>query len=557
APAPAPVVAAVEPPRWLVDLFADVLGMPAAALDPTALFGDLGVESVMLGELVRRVEREIGRSVEPSALLDHPTLSRLARHLESFAPPAAANAAPVAVTAAARPGEPDGPGERIAVIGMDCRFPGAPDADAFWRLLASGTCAVTEVPATRWDTAALYDPVHAPGRSISRWGGFLDGIEDFDARHFGLTDEETDCLDPALRLVLEGTANCLADAGYRPGEVEGRDVGVFVGTRLSRYGDRIGVRPGPAALGGDQNFAAARVAHHFDLRGPSLVVDSACSSALVAIQQACRSLRAGESELAFVAGVDILLDERPYLEFSAARALSPTGRCATFDRSADGFVPGEGCGVVLLKPLERALADGDRVHAVIEAVAVTNDGRTMGLTTPNPAAQARAVRRALDRAGLTADRIGLVEAHGTGTMIGDPIELRALTDVFRETTADSGFCAIGSVKSNIGHLLSAAGIAGLAKAVLALRHAQVPPTLFCDEPNPRFDFASSPFVPNTGLREWPAPPDGAPRAAGVSAFGLGGTNAHLVVTEPPRPARGGVREPLPRPRYRRRRHWLD
>ncbi|MFC9288990.1 beta-ketoacyl synthase N-terminal-like domain-containing protein [Streptomyces sp. NPDC057052] len=563
------------PPDWLLALFSEALEIPLPDLDATAPFSDLGVESVMLGELVELIEQQVGSSLEPAVLLEHQTLERLAGYLRKAgldraaadAPPAPEplpaagpvtkaqpQSAPVTPPAASR--EPAD--RRIAIIGLDCRFPGAPDPDAFWAALAAGRNSVTEVPPSRWDHRALYRPEHRIGSSISRWGGFVDGIEDFDPEWFGMTEEEGRCLDPAVRLVLEGTANCFADAGYRTEELQGREVGVFVGARLGDYGRRIGLRSGPAALGGDQNFVAARVAHHFDLHGPNLTVDSACSSALAAVQLACRSLLEGESELAVAGGVDILLDERPYLEFSAVRALSPTGRCATFDRDADGFVPGEGCGLVLLKPLARALADGDRVLAVVDAVALNNDGRTMGLTTPNPVAQAKAIRRALATAGMSAERVGMVEAHGTGTMIGDPIELRALTDVYRETTDARGFCAIGSVKSNIGHLLSAAGAAGLVKAVLALRNRLLPPTLHCEHPNPRFDFADSPFYPNTALRDWPDP--GRPRVAAVSAFGLGGTNAHLIVSEPDENAVAAhppTRRPLPRPVFDRRRLWLE
>jgi acyl transferase domain-containing protein len=307
-----------------------------------------------------------------------------------------------------------------------------------------------------------------------------------------------------------------------------------------------------------QNFIAARLAHQFNFFGPNLVIDSACSSSLVSVQLACRSLLAGESEVAIAGGVDILLDEQPYLEFSAAKALSPSGRCAVFDQHADGFVPGEGSGLILLKPLQRALQDGDPIHAVIHAVAVNNDGQTMGLTTPSSSAQSKVVRQCLRASGFAAEEIRMIEAHGTGTMIGDPIELRALTDVFHETTQKSGFCAIGSVKSNLGHLLSAAGIAGLLKVVLSVEHAQIPPTLFCNRPNPRFEFASSPFFPNTTLQPWPG--DQTMRAAGVSAFGLGGTNAHAIVSELERGLRDRFpqkRNPLPSPVFQRKRFWLE
>ena len=586
---PAPVPAGPSgAPGWLVELFAEALAIPVGELEQDAEFGDLGVESVLLGELVTRIEAATGRPLEPTALFDHPTLERLGAHLAATgavgppdeaprsgstgsAPaseqaPAAPAPAPADPTdsdpadgaraesdPAARPDRTDDarPGDRIAVVGMACRFPGAPDLGAFWELLRTGGCAVTEVPPGRWDTERLYRAERAPGRSISKWGGFVDGLEDFDPDHFGMTDGEARNLDPAIRLTMEATAACLRDAGYPDEELRGADVGIFMGARMSGYRRRIGVEGSATGLGGDQNFVAARISHQYDFRGPALVVDSACSSALVAVQAAIRSLQAGESDLALAGGVEVLLDEEPYLEFSVARALSPRGRCATFDRDADGFVPGEGCGILLLKTLDRALADGDRIHAVLDAVTVGNDGRTMGLTTPNPAAQAQVVRRALARAGIRAEQVGLLEAHGTGTMIGDPIELRALTDVFREHTALTGFCTIGSVKSNLGHLLSAAGIAGLIKALLAVEHGEIPPTLFCEHPNPRFDFAASPFVPGALLTGW-----NGPRVAGVSAFGLGGTNAHAIASQAPAAARPR-RTSLPAPVFHRRRLWWD
>ncbi|RCG27121.1 hypothetical protein DQ384_27890 [Sphaerisporangium album] len=584
----------------------------------------------MLAELVQRIEERLGRSLEPSALLDHPTLDELREHLGvhgTTAPgtPGQAtmaqgsdglggltvaegdagrdqvtgagdpvglgqvgtadetsrrgevNGAPEPVTrtqggpgdeagAAAgfrvltagrgRAGTPAGTDGKVAIIGMACRLPDAPDISTFWDNLLSGACAVREVPESRWDHRVLYAPEPALGRSISKWGAFVDGIEDFDPAYFGMTDDEARALDPAIRLVLECCATTVTDAGYDRADLRGRDLGAFMGARMSDYGRRAGVRPG--GLAADQNFIAARVAHHFDLRGPNLVVDSACSSALVGVKLACQSLLAGEAEMAFAGGVEVLLDENDYLQLSAAKALSPTGRCHTFDERADGFVPGEGCGVVLLKPLAAALADGDRVHAVIESVAVNNDGHTMGITTPNPKAQAEVVRRALAGADRTARDIGLIEAHGTGTLIGDPIELRALTEVFRETTAETGVCAIGSVKSNIGHTLTAAGIAGLLKAALAVESGRIPATLSCERPNPRFDFAASPFHPSTETRDWPS--GGRPRVAGVSSFGLGGTNAHLVLSELEPRMRDGApppREPRPAPVFDRRRLWYD
>ncbi|WP_077801505.1 beta-ketoacyl synthase N-terminal-like domain-containing protein [Streptomyces sp. JHA26] len=463
----------LPPAPWLMELFAENLGIPVRELDPTADFAELGVESVLLGDLLQQIEERVGRPLEPSTLLRHSTVAALTRHLDtvSAARPAprpepehtpeatgAADPEPVAagvhrtgtapgpapVPAAADPvpaafpgGSPAPapaafPDGKIAVIGLACRFPGASDIDAFWADLVAGRCRVTEVPPSRWDHHTLYAPTPQPGRSLSKWGGFVDGIEDFDPDWFGMTEDEATALDPAIRLFLEVTACCLAEAGYTDGEVWGRRVGVYVGGRTTPYGRRAGIHPG--GLQSDPNFIAAQVAHRYNFRGPSMVVDSACSSSLVAVQLACRALAAGDAEIAVAGGVEVLLDERPYLEFSAARAISPSGRCRTFDERADGFVPGEGCGAVLLKPLRAALADGDRIHAVIDAAEVNNDGNTMGVTTPNPDAQAELLRRALAASGRHPEEIGLLEAHGTGTLIGDPMELRALTDVFRESS---------------------------------------------------------------------------------------------------------------------------
>ncbi|MCO1593982.1 amino acid adenylation domain-containing protein [Micromonospora sp. RHAY321] len=561
-PAPAPPV-----PDWLVDVFTTTVGISRDDLDVQTPFGDLGVDSLLIADLVTAVEVRLGAPVAPSAFLDHPSLAALAAHLRDVHPAPPVSAPPPTTSTAGgaspRTDAQHTPGlngvhrqlaaeETIAVIGMSCRFPGAADVRAFWDLLTTGTCAVTQVPAARWDTDALYRPSTEPGRSVSKWGGYLDGIELFDPDYFSMTDEEAITLDPGIRLMLEGVATCLADAGYRD-ELGGDDVGVFVGARLSDYRRRVGRRTGTAAFGGDQNFLAARIAHQWNLTGPNLVVDSACSSALVAVQLAMRSILAGESSAALVGAVDVLLDAQVHLDFSAAGALSPSGRCRTFDRSADGFVPGEGCGVLLLKRLDKAIADGDRIRATIDAAAVGNDGRTVGLTTPNPVAQAAVIRRALRDARVRPDQVGMIEAHGTATMIGDPIELQALTNVFRESTQRTGYCQIGSVKSNLGHLLSAAGIAGLTKAVLAVEHGAIPASLFCDEPNPRFHFAASPFVPATRLTSWTSEPEA--RIAGVSAFGLGGTNAHVIVRGAP--AAAPSRTPLAPPVFRRRRLWLD
>ncbi|GAB2890585.1 hypothetical protein GCM10027093_27050 [Paraburkholderia jirisanensis] len=571
---------------WLRELLAERTGLPLQMIPQHASFAELGVESVMLGRLVEDIEARIGQPLGPSVLLEYQTAEALAAHFAASGIAAVKPVAPAAQpgTAVAQPAEaaraqasavssasldvPAAPAavhsagstlpalsvarEAVAVIGMAVRVPGAADTGQFWRLLTDAQCAITEVPPGRWDTAALFDPAGKPGTSVSRWGGFVTGIEDFDAAFFGLTETAALALDPAVRLFMEAALHCLADAGLEPSQVRRGNVGVYVGARMGNYGQRVALADLDSGLGSDQNFIAAHLAHFLDLRGANMVVDSACSSSLSALHLACQSILNGDAEQAFAGGVDVLLDEEVYVQFTRAGALSPSGRCRTFDRHADGFVPGEGCAVFLLKRLSHALADGDRIHAVIEASALNNDGRTMGLTTPNPDAQKDVIRSALARAGRTPEQIGMVETHGTATMIGDPIELKALNDAYRGGTQQRGFCAVGSVKSNVGHLLSAAGAVGLAKAVLAVEHGLVPPTLFCDTPNPRFDLASSPFFIPHALSPWPV---AGPRTAGVSAFGLGGSNAHVIVGEAP-PHRA-LRAALAPPPLRRRRLWLE
>jgi acyl transferase domain-containing protein len=441
---------------------------------------------------------------------------------------------------------------------MAGRFPGAPDTAAFWELLRNGRSGIREVPRSRWDVASRYSPEYAPGMSISKWGGYLDGIEDFDPAYFGIPEADAAHVDPLTRLFLETAETAIADAGYRGEELSGRAVGVFVGSGTSTYASRITVPGRATATGLNQNFIGAHLAHLHDLRGPNLVVDTACSSSLSSLHLARQALQLGECEMAVVGGADLLLDETPYLSLSAARALSPDGTCHVFDASANGFVPGEGVGAILVKPLAAALADGDRILAVIESTAMNNDGRTMGLTTPNPDAQQAVVREALRRAGADPASVSYVEAHGTGTMIGDPMELRALTSVFAQSTDERQFCGVGSVKSNVGHLLMAAGMAGLQKIVLSLQHRQLPPTLHCDRPNPRFAFETSPFRIQDRLEPWQ--PRHGVRRAGLSAFGFGGTNCHVVLREPVGPEETGrkaVRTPLPPPVFQRRRHWVE
>jgi acyl transferase domain-containing protein/NAD(P)-dependent dehydrogenase (short-subunit alcohol dehydrogenase family)/SAM-dependent methyltransferase len=416
----------------------------------------------------------------------------------------------------------------IAIIGVAGRYPMSENLDGFWaNLLAARDC-VTEIPADRWDLPGFYEPERAPGRSYSKWGGFIDGVDEFDPQFFRITPREAAGMDPQERLFLQTVWHTMEDAGVTRADLAGRAVGVFAGAMFTQYQmlglaepERLPVLPTSFS-----SAVANRVSYFLDLRGPSIALDTMCSSSLTAIHLACESLRSGDCELAFAGGVNVILHPYKYLHLSQVGFVSSDGRCRSFGAGGDGYVPGEGVGAVLLKPLARALADGDRVHAVIRGSAVNHGGRASGFFVPNPAAQHDVVRRALDRADVAPDTVGYVEAHGTGTALGDPVEITGLQKIFDGT----GPCPIGSVKSGIGHLESAAGIAGLCKVLLQLRHRTLAPSLHAEEPNPAVDWAGSPLRVQREAAPWPRPGT-TPRRAGISAFGAGGANGHLVVED--------------------------
>ncbi|MGO4617427.1 type I polyketide synthase [Nocardia sp. 2YAB30] len=412
--------------------------------------------------------------------------------------------------------------EPIAVIGMGCRFPGGvDDPESFWALLSDGVDAVSERPARATDDA-------------TRTGAFLSAVDGFDAAFFGISPREAAALDPQHRLLLEVAWEALEDAGVVTERLAGSRTGVFVGMSGNDYlllSARSGAMGGYAGTGTAHSFGAGRLSYLLGLRGPSLSVDTACSSSLVAVHLAIRSLRTGESSLALAGGVNLVLDDSVTEMVADLQALSPDGRCRTFDARANGFVRGEGCGIVVLKKLSDALADGDRVLAVLRGSSMNSDGRSAGLTAPNPLAQQDMLRQAFADARVRPGDIGYVETHGTGTALGDPVEIEALTEVFGEPDQDRGDCVLGAVKTNIGHLEAAAGIAGLIKAVLVLQYAEIPRNLHFSALNPRISLTGTPFViPKTAVA-WPEGERS--RIAGVSSFGMSGTNAHVVVAEAP------------------------
>ncbi|MEU6238486.1 type I polyketide synthase [Kitasatospora sp. NPDC047058] len=423
------------------------------------------------------------------------------------------------------------------MIGLAGRFPLADDLDEFWRNLTAGRDCVTEIPADRWDHSRWYDAdPAAPGRAHTRWGGFLRDVDRFDPVFFGISPRQAEVMDPQERLFLQTSWHALEDAGYRRADLSGRPVGVYVGVMYGEYqfhGALDALRGGRPLTGSSFATIANRVSHALDLSGPSMALDTMCSSSLTAIHLACESLRRGESELALAGGVNVSVHPYKYAFLSQGRFLSSDGRCRAFGAGGDGYVPGEGVGAVLLKPYRKAVEDGDRIHGVILASAVNHGGRTNGYTVPSPRAQQRVITDAMARAGVTPEDIGYVEAHGTGTNLGDPIELTGLTNAYREAGAAPGTWPIGSVKSNVGHLESAAGMAGLAKVLLQFAHRTLVPSLHSAELNPNIDFARSPFRVQRELAAWPE--GERPRRAGLSSFGAGGSNAHLVLEESPRP----------------------
>ena len=464
----------------------------------------------------------------------------------AVAPTTAAAAA--AVSAGQAPGvpvEPHGLTQGIAIVGMSGRFPKSGDLDSFWRNLVSGEDCISEVPAGRWSIRRHYDPrPRTPGKTDCRWMGMLEEVDRFDPLFFSIPPVEADWMDPQQRVFLEGCWHCLEDAGIRPSSLAGSRCGVFVGCSEGDYGkgsDRLNAQ---ALMGGALSILAGRISYLLDLQGPCVAIDTACSSSLVAIAQACDSLVLGHCDAALAGGVCIHAGPGLHIMASQAGMLSRDGRCFSFDARANGFVPGEGMGVVMLKRLADAVRDGDTIHGVLRGWGVNQDGKTNGITAPSVRSQARLEREVHRRFRIDPSTISLVEAHGTGTQLGDPIEVEALSEVLGGRDPSVGPCRLGSVKSNIGHLLAAAGVSGLIKVLLALRHRTIPPSIHFQEPNPHLRLDPSLFRIPTVAESWEVP-GGAVRRACVSSFGFSGTNAHLVVEEAPSPGDGTAPAPAP------------
>ncbi|QAT84739.1 Linear gramicidin synthase subunit C [Corallococcus coralloides] len=581
-------VPAVAPPRpaelpGLLDevrhIVAGLLQLEPASLDPRKDLAEYGYDSISFTELATALNTAFGSELTPAVFfeLTPPSLDALVAHLRERygaklaaratpSAPATAQPAPViavqeapAVAATSSGVDADEP---IAIIGMSGRMPRSASLEAFWKNLEEGRSLVSVVPADRWDWRAYHGDPKAPGRnkSVSKWGGFLEEVDRFDAPFFGIPAEDARLMDPQQRLFLETVWSAIEDSGRDPASLSGTRTGLYVGVTNRDYTDVVesavdGVRSA-ATFGNAHAFLANRVSYLLNLHGPSEPVDTLCSSSLVAIHKAVEDLRRGLCSLALVGGVSVIASPRMDITFSEAGMLSPTGACRSFSRGADGFVRGEGSGALVLKPLRAAEADGDRILGVIRATGVNHGGRANSLTAPNGNAQVQLLRQVYERAGVDPRTVSLIEAHGTGTEIGDAVEFNSLKRAFQEMTREWGgeaparpYCAVTCVKTNVGHLESAAGIAGVLKVLLALRHQTLPPLANLEEVNPYLDLQGSPFFLVARATPWAARTDARghalPRRAGVSSFGAGGANAHVVIEEYVPKARAEAAAPGP------------
>jgi acyl transferase domain-containing protein/enoyl-CoA hydratase/carnithine racemase/acyl carrier protein len=561
--------------NYLSKQLAVLLKLAAGKVDPRAALEDYGIDSILALELTRLLEKTFG-ALPKTLFFEYLTIRELAGYFAKAhtaalsrlfsGPDSGAMQKPdrapspaehqcISIRSSGRRFADGAAGDAyrqqfvaadpIAIVGLSGRYPESRDLQAFWRHLRDGKDCIVEVPRDRWDWREYYSEDRAEkGRHYSKWGGFIEGVDEFDARFFNISPAEAATIDPQERLFLQHAWMAMEDAGYtraalqipREKDLPGQ-VGVYAGVMYGEYqlfgaeaslqGNRMGFASNLASI-------ANRVSYALNLHGPSMAVDTMCSSSLTAIHLACQDLKLGRTSLALAGGVNVTIHPNKYLMLSAGQFISGDGHCQSFGEGGDGYIPGEGVGVVVLKRLSEAERDGNHVYGVIKGSALSHGGKTNGYTVPNPQAQASAIRQALADARVDPRHISYIEAHGTGTRLGDPIEIAALSKVFRESTQDTGFCLIGSAKSNIGHAEAAAGIAGLTKVLLQLKHRHIVPSLHSSRLNPHIDFGSSPLVVNQTLTPWEQPVvDGRrlPRIAGVSSFGAGGSNAHLIVQE--------------------------
>ncbi|MEH2172819.1 SDR family NAD(P)-dependent oxidoreductase [Nostoc sp.] len=511
---------------WLILKVAEQLKIAPEQIDIQQPLAYYGLSSLVAVSIASELQELLERQLSPTLLYDYPSIETLSQHLAlDFQSETNPKSKIVRLSVAEVQNPKSDDSNAIAIIGMGCRFPKAENPEAFWQLLHQGIDAISEVPRSRWNANNFQ--VH--------WGGFLEQVDRFDPQFFGISPREAESIDPQQRLLLEVTWEALENASQAPERLAGSHTGVFIGISNNDYSQLISNYGADgntySATGNALSIAANRISYLLDLRGPSWAVDTACSSSLVAVHQACQSLNQGECQMAIAGGVNLILTPQLAIAFAQANMMARDGRCKTFDAQADGYVRGEGCGIVILKRLSDALRDGDNILATIRGSAVNQDGRSNGITAPNGLAQQAVIQQALANAGVLPSEISYVEAHGTGTSLGDPIEVNALKAALMLERLPDRACWIGSVKTNIGHLEAAAGIAGLIKVVLCLQHQEIPPHLHLNQINPLIALAETPLSIPLQPQQWVE--EKQPRFAGVSSFGFGGTNAHVILAAAP------------------------
>ncbi len=561
-------------------LLSSVIGLPANRIEADAYMDKYGIDSIMIMKMTNQLEKVFG-SLSKTLFFEYQSIDELTAYFikehnkqlkellgvkeQQTEPPAieknieAEAVRPVqgfnskqrfAVQASftansSKTKEKQQENMDIAIVGVSGRYPGARNLREYWENLKSGVDSITEIPKERWDHSLYFDEdKNKAGKTYSKWGGFIDGVDQFDPRFFSISPREAETLDPQEKLFLQCVYETLEDAGHTreslSESIKG-NVGVFLGTMYTEYqlyGVQETLMGRPIALAGSPASIANRISYFCNFHGPSIAVDTMCSSSLTTIHLACQAIQNGDCQAAIAGGVNVSIHPNKYLLLAQGKFASSKGRCESFGLGGDGYVPGEGVGAIMLKPLSKAIEDRDQIYGVIKASALNHGGRTNGYTVPNPNAQAGVIAKAIKVAGINPRIISYIEAHGTGTSLGDPIEIAGLTKTFNEYTKDKQYCAIGSAKSNIGHCEGAAGIAGVTKILLQMKYRQLVPSLHSKTLNPNIDFSSTPFVVQQQLSEWKRPVvniDGStkeyPRTAGISAFGAGGANAHIIIQE--------------------------
>ena len=568
----------LETEAYLKQILADEIKVPVSKIKSHSALEDYGIDSVLLVALTRQLEQDFGE-ISKTLFFEYQTIAELASYfvttykdellkilkiaktesspsqnidqLKTTSPGKNKNSR--LTTSRARRNRSRKQGERsrttqvdtyepIAIVGLSGRYPQAIDLTEFWENLKQGKDCIREVPTERWNWRDSFDPdKNKKGSIYTKWGGFMDDVDCFDPLFFNISPKEAELMDPQERLFLETAWHTLEDAGYTRYSMGTDKVGVFVGVMYGHYqmlGVEEGLKGNQVAPSSSYASIANRVSYYMNFHGPSMALDTMCSSSLTAIHLACDSIRKGESDVALAGGVNVSIHPSKYLFLSQGKFASTDGRCRSFGEGGDGYVPGEGVGAVLLKPLVKAQEDGDYIYGVIKGSSLNHGGKTNGYTVPNPQMQAELIKQALKQAEVDPREISYIEAHGTGTALGDPIEVTGLVKAFGNNNSEQNQCAIGSVKSNIGHLESAAGIAGLTKILLQMKHKKLVPSLHAETLNPNIDFANTPFYVQRDLRDWKQPESlendskkRLPRIAGISSFGAGGANAHLIIQE--------------------------